>query len=276
MNDRFALIDGTKLRYRDNGGAGPAILMTHGIGESLEFWHRQFDSLNQSLRLIAWDMPGHGLSDESPEAMSLEGQAQVAWKLLDQLGVGVVHLVGNSLGAAMSIRMASQEPTRVASMLLANSAALGPEVFGAFRLMTLPFLGGLMTRPGPMAVAQQIKAIVYRSDTISPEVRTAIERNVHRPGGARHFLALLRRMTTLRGQRSHVWMQSHAILQSLRMPILVVHGEHDSVLPEKHSREAHSKASGSQLVIIPDCGHTPQLEQPKVFNDLLDRLIHQR
>jgi pimeloyl-ACP methyl ester carboxylesterase len=276
MDDRFAVVDKTKVRYRDSGGAGPAVLMTHGIGESLEFWHRQFESLGQSLRLIAWDMPGHGFSDESPEATSLEGQAQVAWKLLDHLGVGAVHLVGNSLGAAMSIRMASQEPARVASMLLANSAALGPEVFGAFKLMTLPLLGELMTRPGPVAVAQQIKAIVYRSDSISPEVRAAIQRNVHRPGGARHFLVLLRRMTTLRGQRNHVWMQSHAILQRLQMPILVVHGAHDSVLPEKHSREAHFKASGSRLVIIPDCGHTPQLEQPKVFNELLERLIQPR
>lgn len=276
MNDQIALIDSTKVRYRDSGGTGPAVLMTHGIGESLEFWHRQFESLGQSLRLIAWDMPGHGLSDESPAATSLEGQAQVAWKLLDQLGVDDVHLVGNSLGAAMSIRMASQEPVRVASMFLANSSALGPEVFGAFKLMTLPLLGELMTRPGPVAVAQQIKAIVYRSDSISPEVKTAIERNVHRPGGARHFLVLLRRMTSLRGQRSHVWMQSHTILQRLQMPILIVHGERDSVLPEKHSRAAHSKASGSELVIIRDCGHTPQLEQPKVFNELLMRLIQPR
>ena len=107
MTDSFVVINGARIRCRDSGGDGPAVLMTHGIGESLEFWHRQFDDLGPSLRLIAWDMPGHGLSDESADAMSLEGQARVAWSLLDQLGVQRVHLVGNSLGAAMFSSTAS-------------------------------------------------------------------------------------------------------------------------------------------------------------------------
>lgn len=273
MGDQFAHIDGTRIRYRDSGGAGPAVLMTHGIGESLEFWHRQMETLGSSLRLIAWDLPGHGLSDERADAMDLEGQAAVAWRLMDHLGVDRAHLVGNSLGAAMSLRMAAQVPGRAASLLLANSAALGAEVFGAFRLMTLPLLGELMNKPGPTAVAQQIKAIVRRTDAITPEVRAAIERNVRRPGGGRHFLALLRGLSSLRGQRSTVWQRSHDILRQLpSVPLLFVHGEHDVVLPVDHSRRAHAMARGSELVVLDDCGHTPQLEKPELFNRLLQGL----
>lgn len=273
MSDQFADIDGTRIRYRDSGGAGPAVLMTHGIGESLEFWHRQMEALGSSLRLVAWDLPGHGLSDERVDAMDLEGQAAVAWQLLDQIGVERVHLVGNSLGAAMSLRMAAQRPARVGSLLLANSAALGAEVFGPFRLMTLPVLGALMNRPGPTAVAQQIKAIVHRPEAITPEVRTAIERNVHRPGGGRHFLALLRRLTSLRGQHARVCQRTHDILRQLSgLPVLFVHGERDVVLPVEHSRRAHAIARGSELVVLADCGHTPQLEQPALFNGLLQGL----
>lgn len=274
MTDPFALIDGTRVRYRDSGGSGPAVLMTHGIGESLEFWHRQFDAMGLSLRLIAWDLPGHGLSDARHDAMDLEGQAAVAWKLLDRLGVGRVHLVGNSLGAAMSLRMAALAPGRVATLLLANSAALGTEVFKPFRLMSLPLLGELMNLPGPTAVAQQIKAIVHRPGTISPEVRAAIERNVQRPGGSRHFLALLRGLTSWRGQHDLGWRRSHAILRHLAgLPVLFVHGEHDVVLPVAHSRRAHELARGSELVVLADCGHTPQLEQPDLFNRLLRGLV---
>lgn len=273
MSDTFVSINGTRIRYWDSGGAGPAVLMTHGIGESLEFWHRQFDDLGPSLRLIAWDMPGHGLSDESADAMNLEGQADAAWKLLDQLGVERVHLVGNSLGAAMSLRMADQMPARVGSLVLANSAALGAEVFGAFKLMTLPWLGELMNKPGPMAVAQQIKAIVLQPEAITPLVRAAIERNVRRPGAAAHFLSQLRAMTTLRGQRREVWTRSHQILKSLRMPTRIVHGEQDVVLPVAHSVTAHGLCNGSELVRLQDCGHTPQLEQPEVFNVLLRKWL---
>ncbi len=53
MNDQYVLIEGAKIRYWDSGGTGPAVLMTHGIGESLEFWHRQFDALDQTLRPTA-------------------------------------------------------------------------------------------------------------------------------------------------------------------------------------------------------------------------------
>ncbi|MBT9549760.1 MAG: alpha/beta fold hydrolase [Hydrogenophaga sp.] len=273
MTDSIVAIHGASIRCRDSGGEGPAVLMTHGIGESLEFWHRQFDDLGPSLRLIAWDMPGHGLSDESADAMDLEGQARAAWSLLDHLGVQRVHLVGNSLGAAMSLRMAAQAPARVSSLVLANSAALGPEVFGAFRLMALPWLGELMNRPGPTAVAQQIKAIVLRPEAITPPVRTAIERNVRRPGAAAHFLKQLRAMTTLRGQREAVWTRSHQILQGLRVPTRIVHGEQDVVLPIAHSVRAHGLCKGSELVRLKDCGHTPQLEQPEVFNALLRKWL---
>lgn len=274
MTDQYASMDGARIRYRDSGAAGPVVLMTHGIGESLEFWHRQFEALGSSVRLIAWDLPGHGLSDERTDAMELEGQSAVAWKLLDHLGVEQAHLVGNSLGAAMSLRMAALAPGRVRSLLLANSAALGPEVFGAFRLMTLPLLGELMNHPGPTAVAQQIKAIVHRPTAITPEVRTAIERNIHRPGGGKHFLAVLRGLTTLKGQRAGVWQRSHEILRQLSgVPVLVVHGEHDTVLPVDHSRRAHGIARGSDLVVLEDCGHTPQLEQPYAFNGLLRGLV---
>lgn len=269
MNEIFVTVDGVKLRLRDSGGDGLAVLMTHGIGESLEFWHRQMEALDPSLRLIAWDMPGHGLSDESTDAMDLDGMARVAWRLLDVLGVRQALLVGNSLGAAMSLRMAAQKPDRVRGLLLANSAALGPEVFGAFRVMTLPLLGELMNRPGPTAVAQQIKAIVHRPEAITPEVRAAIGRNVQRPGGVRHFLALLRGLTTLRGQRAVVWQASRAILTATTVPVLFVQGREDVVLPMEHSCTAHALTPGSELVVLDHCGHTPQLEQTEAFNALL-------
>ena len=66
MNDRSIQLDGARIRCWDSGGQGPAVLMTHGIGESLEFWHTQFEAFGLQMRLLAWDMPGHSRSDEMP------------------------------------------------------------------------------------------------------------------------------------------------------------------------------------------------------------------
>lgn len=273
MNPQSIRLGQDSVRCVDTGGPGPAVLLTHGIGESLEFWHPQIEALGSSMRLVAWDMPGHGESDIPMSAMDLQTLARNAWQLLDRLGIGSAHLVGNSLGAAVSLRMAGQNASRARSLLLANAATFGPDVFGAFKVMTLPWLGELMNRPGAKAVEMQIKAIVHRAHAISPQVRAAIERNIHRPGGAAHFLATLRLLTSLRGQREGVWQESHRLLREVKVPTLVLHGRQDVVLPVTHSERAHALVAGSELQVWEDCGHTPQLEQPAAFNAALAALV---
>lgn len=262
-----------KIRFIDTGGPGPAVLLTHGIGESLEFWQPQIEALGETLRLVAWDMPGHGESDIPAVAMDLQALARNAWLLLDHLGIESAHLVGNSLGAAVSLRMLGQQPSRACSMLLANSATLGPEVTGAFKVMTLPLLGELMNQPSAKGVEMQIKAIVHRARAITPSVRAAIERNIHRPGATAYFLATLRMNTGLRGQKEAVWKESHQLLRQVKVPTLILHGRQDVVLPFKHSERAHSLVPGSELLIWEDCGHTPQLEQPEAFNSRMAALV---
>lgn len=270
---RMVNVGGVQIRVRDSGGPGLPVLLTHGIGGSLELWDRQFDAVPHGLRLLAWDLPSHGLSGAAAGDTDLEGIARIAWQLLDTLGAGPAVLVGNSLGGAVSLRMAAQAPARTRGLLLAASAGLGRETFLPFRLMTLPVLGELMTRPGPVAVQQQIRAIVHDPASITPDLRAVIERNVARPGGARHFLRLLRGLTDLRGQRAAVCARSRDILSGLPMPVCLVHGEHDTVLPAAHSRAAHALVPTADLAVLADCGHTPQLEQPQRFAALLDRLV---
>lgn len=273
MSPQSVMLPTGKVRCVDTGGPGPAVLLTHGIGESLEFWHPQIDALGKSMRLVAWDMPGHGESDIPAATLDLQAVARSAWLLLDRLGIDAAHLVGNSLGAAVSLRMADQNAARAQSLLLANSATLGPDVFGAFKVMTLPLLGELMNKPSAKGVEMQIKAIVHRAHAITPRVRSAIERNIHRPGGAAYFLSTLRLMTGLRGQREEVWQASHQMLSRLKTPTMVLHGRQDAVLPVKHSERAHALVTGSKLEIWDDCGHTPQLEQPLLFNRLLEGMV---
>ncbi|MEX1165920.1 MAG: alpha/beta fold hydrolase [Hydrogenophaga sp.] len=273
MTPQFISLGNGGVRFLDTGGDGPAVLMSHGIGESLEFWQPQIEALGKTMRLVVWDMPGYGLSDTPQTTMTPESVAKAGWLLLDHLGVKGVHLVGNSLGGAVSLRMAGQAPARVRSLLLANAAMLGTEVFGAFKLMTLPLLGELMNKPSAKAVDMQIRAIVLSPSSISPSLRAVIARNVHRPGASAYFLAALRSNTSLRGQYPAVWQESHRLLGQLQMPTLILHGRQDVVLPAKHSEKAHALVPGSELQIWDDCGHTPQLERPTAFNTCLIALV---
>jgi pimeloyl-ACP methyl ester carboxylesterase len=265
--------DGLQVRYRDSGGTGPAVLLLHGIGGSLELWAAQFVEANHDMRLIALDLPGHGLSDFGPHAFAPKTFAAFVWKFADALGLTRVHLAGNSLGGAICVQMLAQQPARVQTVLLAAAANLGRDGPLPFRLMTLPVLGTLMSRAGPMAVTQQIQALFGPSFDVTDALRKTIERNVMRPGAQSAFLATLRLMTDLGGQRTALVADSQAALASASVPVLMLHGRQDRVIPFAHSQRAHELAPSSRLQLVDDCGHTPQLERPAVFNAALRALV---
>ncbi|MDR7376624.1 pimeloyl-ACP methyl ester carboxylesterase [Rhodoferax ferrireducens] len=273
MIDSYISADGVQVRYRDSGGAGPAVLLLHGIGGSLELWSAQLVSDNRAMRLIALDLPGHGLSGFGRQPYAPKTFAAFVWKFVDALGLHKVHLAGNSLGGAICLQMQAQQPARVQTVLLAAAANLGRDCPVPFRLMTLPVLGTLMSRAGPMAVTQQIQAIFGPSFVVTDELRKTIERNVMRPGAQAAFLATLRRMTDLGGQRASLVADAHTALASAPVPPLLLHGRQDSVIPFAHSEHAHKRAPASRFQPIDDCGHTPQLEQPAVFNAALRALV---
>lgn len=273
IEDKYIHVDTTRIRYRDSGGSGPVVLLSHGIGASLEICDRLLTALGERLRLIAWDMPGHGLSDLGHRPYGPDDFAVFGWRFVEAIGIEKLHLAGNSLGGAVSLRMAGIAPDRTQSLLLANAATLGRENPLPFRLMTLPLLGPLMNRPGPMAVSQQIKAIVANPTCIDAALRTVISRNVHKPGADKAFLATLRQMGGLGGQSEALVTQSRRLLSELKMPVVFVHGRDDHVIPVAHSELAAAIPSRASLSILETCGHTPQIEKPKEFNALLTGFI---
>ena len=80
-------------------------------------------------------------------------------------------------------------------------------------------------------------------------------------------------MTSVRGQHAAVWQESHRLLRNVQVLTLFLHGRQDVVLPARHSQQAHALVPGSELLILGDCGHTPQLEQPFAFNTQLAALV---
>jgi pimeloyl-ACP methyl ester carboxylesterase len=273
MVDSTISVDCIQVRYRDSGGSGPVVVLLHGIGGSLELWSAQFVATNQSLRLIALDLPGHGLSDFGRQAYAPKTFARFVWQFADALGLDKVHLAGNSMGGAISLQMLAQQPARVKTVLLAAAATLGRDGPLPFRLMTLPLLGPLMSRAGPMAVTQQLQAIFHPSFVVPDALRDAVQRNVMRPGAQAAFLATLRLMSDLGGQRTDLVSEAQTTLRSATQPVLLLHGRQDRVIPFAHSQSAQQLARTSRLLLVDDCGHTPQLEQPAVFNAALQELV---
>jgi pimeloyl-ACP methyl ester carboxylesterase len=273
MEDQFLDIGGCRVRYRDSGGDGPVVLMIHGISESLEFWGPQLDAAGEELRVIALDVPGHGLSAPGDQPYGPEKFARFMWQLVDALGIDKLTLVGNSMGGAISVLMAGLAPERVKGLLLANSALLGQDTPVIFRLLSLPVIGSLLSKPNKKAVEGQINVLFYDQSAVSETIKQVIERNNFHPGNAQSFRNTLKLMVGVSGQLATEIEKVLATLGRLQMPVLFLHGRQDAVLPFSHSVEAEKRVTNSQLVIFEDCGHTPQIEKPEEFNKLLREFV---
>jgi pimeloyl-ACP methyl ester carboxylesterase len=273
MQDQYVDVNGCKLRYRDTGGPGVPILLTHGITGSLELWDHQLQSLGTAHRLIAWDAPNHGLSDLTGRTEDFDSYAAWALRFADAIGLQAFVAGGNSMGAAMSLRLAGLAPDRIKGLILANAATLGREVTPVFKLFSLPGLGEVMNKPSEKVVTLQIGAIVKDPACVSPELRQVLLRNAFKPGATAAFLATLRSTLGLRGQKAAVWEKSARLLDAVRCPTLIIHGRKDAVIPAKHSEDAVKRVSHARLLLLDDCGHTPQIEQPAVFNAALREFL---
>jgi pimeloyl-ACP methyl ester carboxylesterase len=151
----------------------------------------------------------------------------------------------------------------------------GPEVFLPFRLMTLPLLGEIMTRPGKLSVEQQLAALFHDPAVATNDLRRVVCRNVHKAGAAQTLLATLRKTLRVGGVRKSYWLRSRELLRSSTCPILFIHGKQDVVLPFQHSIDGSSLAPRSKVQLIEGCGHTPQVERPEAFNAALAAFVRE-
>nr|WP_241743306.1 alpha/beta fold hydrolase [Arthrobacter bussei] len=139
------VVDGVRVRYRDDGDrTRTPVLLIHGIGRSLEDWEGLYGRLAPDHRVISLDLPGFGLSERTEGRYSMESMARFVIAGLDALGEHrPLHVVGNSLGGAVALKISALEPARVRSLVLVNSAGFGKEVTIALRLLAIrPSAGG--------------------------------------------------------------------------------------------------------------------------------------
>lgn len=130
-SDQFFDSDGVRIRYTVSG-QGPPVLLLHGFGGSLDDWSAipLMSEISESFQLIAMDVRGHGGSDKphDPAAYGADVVDDVT-RLLDRLGIASAHVVGYSMGARMTIKLALSHQDRLLSAVLVGSGVTLPEDF---------------------------------------------------------------------------------------------------------------------------------------------------
>jgi pimeloyl-ACP methyl ester carboxylesterase len=264
-------VDGRRIRVRVDGDPGqPAVLLLHGLSRSLEDWVPLFQRL-AGYRTIALDMPGFGFSTRLAEPMSLTALARGVAGALDALDERRrIHVVGNSLGGAVALRLLTLQPERVASMVLVNSAGFGSEVSPLIRMLAIPGFGSFAARHPSRASARMAERSIYADKALATRERIdhalAIARQPE-VGPALHEIAC--ELGTGRGIRRRWRVALLAEAARFPRPTLVVWGDRDRILPPHQLNAARRLLPHATTRLFEGIGHMPQIECPDEFAELL-------
>jgi pimeloyl-ACP methyl ester carboxylesterase len=257
-------------------GQGPALLLLHGLGCDHTTWEPVISTLAKRYTVIAPDLLGHGQSDKPRADYSLGGYANGMRDLLTVLGVDKVTVVGHSFGGGVAMQFAYQFPERTERMVLVASGGLGPEVSTFIRAITTPGyhqLMGLLTLPGVRHVGLAgMRALYSTGWKLTRDLREVAEiydsfKDPHARAAIRH---VVRAVVDWEGQI--VTMADRAYLTDA-MPMCVVWGRDDKVIPVRHASNAAALAPKARVEVIPNAGHFPHKDHPERFAKVLHEFI---
>ena len=259
-------------------GAGPPLVLLHGIGESGADWQWVMPALARRYRVYAPDLPGHGESAKPVVDYSATLYARFISDFLDALDAPSAVIAGHSLAGLASVLVALTTPARIRALVLVGSAGLGREVTIMLRLVATPGYGdpGVLWSATPFGAAQRNLVrlpLLFANPNRAPLAWLAEQsRLAQEPGFLRATLVELRSQVNLLGQRWVVLDRLH----QLSMPTLLIWGEYDQVVPLDQARAAHAQLQRGQLFVIPDSGHLPHVEQPDQFVTALSSFLEEQ
>ena len=276
----FLDISGIQIHYKIQGEGEPNIILLHGFGASIFSWREVMAPLGQYGTVMAYDRPAFGLT-ERPEAgeweegrnpYSPEMQPEILIQLMDALEIERAVLVGNSAGGTVAVQTALQYPNRVLGLVLVDAAIYSggsplPEWMRP--LLDTPQgqrLGLLLTRSIQTRGEQLLNLAWHAPTMITESVRDGYRKPLSVEGWDRALWELTK--------SSHS-MSLRERLPELSLPVLVITGDDDRIVPTEESVQLAKDIPNAELVILPACGHVPQEECPKLFLEAAGTFLEQ-
>lgn len=269
-------VHGRQVTYTE-AGSGPVLLLIHGMAGNSGNWDAVIELLAREQTVIAPDLPGHGQSAPGGGDYSLGGLAAGLRDLLIALGHERATLVGHSLGGGIAMQFTYQFPEMVERLVLVSSGGLGTEVSLLLRAAALPgadlFISataGLGSWAGS-TLGRGLSALGMRPNADLAEVARGYA-SLTDPERRGAFLATLRSVVGTGGQRVGA---GDRLYLAESLPLLIVWGSRDPIIPVVHAEEAHRALPGSRLEVFDGVGHLPQIEVPGRFVAALERFLRE-
>jgi len=268
-------------------GERDLVLCVHGMSGAATNWTDLMAELASDFDCAAIDLPGSGFSapPASRSGYSIRALAGTVIRLIEALDRGPVHLVGNSMGGSVALRVAARRPDLVKTLTLVSPALPDRRPHRStahFPILTLPFVGEALARRWALVPAEDRVAGVYSKcyydpaalhpDRFAQEVASLRRHDElgHDPaslvGAARTLVG-----ETLAPRRLSLWRAAERV----EAPTLVLFGSHDQLVSPALAVPAARAFKNAQIEVLPHIGHIGQMERPDLvgarFREMVDK-----
>jgi pyruvate dehydrogenase E2 component (dihydrolipoamide acetyltransferase) len=251
MTRRTIDVDGNRVVYFAGGRGARTIVLVHGVNDQAGTWVAVVPALMKDARVIAIDLPGHGESAPATGPLPLPMMVKAVAAILDRESPDApVVLAGNSMGGWVSILYAADHPARVAHLVLEDASGM------MWDMSHVNFF------PKNREEAIKVLRLVHGPDAPIPDylVDTLLKTASSMPQARVLQAGVLTSLVDLR-------------LKDLTMPVTLIWGAHDGLLPTVYAEALHAKIAGSTLHVINDAAHIPHRQAPKEFIRLMHEAI---
>lgn len=269
-DSQFVKIDGLEIHYKRYGQNERYMILLHGFGSSTYTWEKIVGKLSEHFTLISYDRPGFGLTerrfDLEYNPYTNEYQVELLRKLMDHFGIKKAILVGNSAGGFVALNFTLVYPERIEALVLVDAAIFNKDWTNDFVkfLMNIPQVNHI----GPDVVGKIITNSFEKSLAdayYDPSKITEQDKEAYtRPTKVFGWKKALWEIT-----KSAQYKDITGDLEKIQVPVLIIHGKQDKLIPLKSSEELARMLKNTTLCVIDNCGHVPQEECPYQFVECL-------
>ncbi|MEO1190191.1 MAG: acetoin dehydrogenase dihydrolipoyllysine-residue acetyltransferase subunit [Pseudomonadota bacterium] len=253
-------VAGKRARFIKQGDAeGTPILLIHGFGGDCLGWMFNQEALSETHTTYAIDLPGHGGSSKNVGDADLAMLIQAVVDFMDAQDIAKAHLVGHSMGGAVSLGMAIEHADRVASLSLLAPAGLGPEI-------NMEYINGFIDQKRAKKLRGILEILVHDPHLITSEMVEEVIK-YKRLDGATDALQALRDGLFTDGKQQTLDADK---VKGLSCPTVVLWGEVDQILP---IAQIEGLPEGITVKRLPDTGHLPHMERASEVNEAILALV---
>ena len=252
-------IDGKNIQYLKIGeGEGTPLVLLHGFGGDINIWVFNQEALAGGGRTVyAVDLPGHGGSTKDVGEGDLASLVRVVEGFMNEMGVEKAHLFGHSMGGAVAASFALQHPEKVQSLSLIASAGLGEEINGEY-------IEGFIAANRRKEMKNTLGLLFANPDLVNRQLVNDVIR-FKRLDGVDEALRKIADKLFPNGKQADV-----PDLSGVEVPMLVIWGRDDQIVPVAHSENAPANA---RVEVLDDTGHMPQMEASGQTNRLIGEFL---